>query len=143
MTSKTWYKDSDTVDTGRRKNDFLFEIIVSSNNELDEIIKAIVSQLKQNYKNMSKRLEAILDSIQNSAPTDHGARVLKHGLLFFALSNEEWAIDILSERGQIPPERYELFLHQSLVPGSQKLLNGVLTSLWAYVEQIRGEYIIS
>ena len=90
---------------------------------------------------MSVRLRTLLGSLK--ANVSEGSRVLKHGLLFFALANEPFVIDILSTKGKIPPERYELFYKTSLIPGSQKLLNGVLTSLWAYVEHIRGEYVIT
>ena len=142
-TKKNWYKDGDAIDKQRRESDFLFQMIAESDERLDEIINLIIKELRSTYPNMSKRLNSILQTIETSSESDYGIRVLKHGILFFALANEPWAIDILTSRGAVPPERYESFYKESLVPASQNLLNGVLTSLWAYVEQVRGDYVIS
>ena len=142
-TSKNYYKDADEIDRQRRDNDFLLQLIAESDDRLDEIINLIIKELRSTYPTMSKRLNSILQTIETSSESDYGIRVLKHGLLFFALANEPWAVDILTSRGIVPPERYELFYKDSLVPASQNLLNGVLTSLWAYVEQVRGDYVIS
>ena len=142
-TSKNYYKDADEIDRQRRENDFLLQLIAESDDRLDEIINLIIKELRSTYPTMSKRLNSILQTIETSSESDYGIRVLKHGLLFFALANESWAVDILTSRGIVPPERYELFYKDSLVPASQNLLNGVLTSLWAYVEQVRGDYVIS
>lgn len=142
-TSESIFKESDEIDRQRREADFLLELIVGGSQELDEIVGLVVTELRSKYKNMSQRLSSLLDTIVTSDINDYGMRVLKHGLLFFALANEPWAIDIITTRGRIPPKRYELFFKSSLVPKSQNLLNGVLTSLWAYVEQVRGDYIIS
>lgn len=136
-----WYKEMVEIDESRIKNDILLRIIVTENAGLNEIVESVVDELLNIYPKMSMRLKAMLTTIRNDTSNSVSSRVLKHGLLFFALSNEPWVIDILSSRGSIPPQRYELFYESSLIPGSKKLLNGVLTSLWAYVEQIRGEYI--
>ncbi len=141
-TQKSWYHDSDILDEKRKKGDIIFEIIVNNDDVLTSVINSIVDELCRMYPNMSNRLKTILHTIRDSTQ-EEGARVLKHGLLFFALANEQWVVDILASHGKIPPERYELFFKDSLVPSSQKLLNGIITSLWAYVEQVRGEYMIS
>lgn len=141
--NRNYYKDADEIDRQRRDSDFLFQLIAETDERLNEIINLITKELRSTYPTMSKRLQSILQTIETSSDSDYGIRVLKHGLLFFALANEPWAVDILTSRGIVPPERYELFYKDSLVPASQNLLNGVLTSLWAYVEQVRGDYVIS
>ena len=112
---------------------------------MDAILVEIVKEMENRYENMSVRLKSILHTICDKRHTHgkHGSRILSHGLLFFALANEPWAIDILSGRGRIPSERYDLFNHASLVPCSQSLLKGGFSSLGVYVEHVRGEYIIS
>ena len=140
-TPNEFYREMDKISKERIRDDLMYRLIVGGDDILNEITTAVVDELFIAYPTMSMRLKSILIRMRES--TDNSNRVLKHGLLFFALANEPWAIDIVSTRGKIPPKRYDLFYRESLIPCSHKLLNGVLTSLHAFVEEMRGEYIIS
>ena len=139
----TQYKELDKLDQSKRREDFLYDLIVGNSEKLDEIINLMIADIKSKYPDRSRRLTTVLDTISTSNCGEFGVRAMKHALLFFALANEPWAIDIVTTRGRVPSDRYKLFFKDSLVPGSQKLLNGELTSLWAYVEELRGDYAIS
>ena len=141
--SSELYSEMATIDKGRVEDDLILRLLVTETDVLNSIVGEIVDELIKIYPTMSIRLRSMLNTIKNNDIDKSSPRVLQHGLLFFALANEPWAIDILSTRGKIPPERYELFFNSSLFPGCQKLLNGELTSLWAFVEHVRGEYIIT
>lgn len=143
VSKQEWYKECDMLEEEKMNSDYLYKLIVSKTPDLDEIVGLIVTEMETRYPTMSVRLKSIFHTVKNSDETSEGNLILKHGLLFFALANEPWVIDILTSRGKIPPERYDLFMRASLVPCSKSLLKGGLTSLGVYVEEVRGEYIIS
>ena len=132
------YSDMDTLDKSRREKDILQDIICGSDDLLNSVCEKFVSKLRESRPSLSRRVNAMLDTALKSDD-----RVAKHGLIFFALHTEPWAVDILSEFGRVDPSKYGSFRAADLKASTDQLLNGAHTSLRSYVEHIRLLYIIT
>ena len=128
----------DDLDRTRRQRDVLVDIIMGNGDALDTVCSKIVERLRTTRPNLSRRVDAMFNVALKS-----DCRVAKHGIIFFALHLEPWAVDILCESGRLDPKKYGAFKSSDLEKSTDQLLNGAHTSLRSYVEEIRLLYMIS
>ena len=131
------------IELAREQSDLLYHLLVNtSTSTLDEICQEIAVMLTQKYQPMSIRLQ---NMIQRATHTSD--RVAKHGFLMFSLYQEPDIQTIFMGNGKdklprVPPEKFHHFVNVDLPQCTEKLLNGALTSLRAYVEDARWGYCI-
>lgn len=132
------YTDMTYIDQKRQQEDLMYHLIVNTEaSTLNDMCQQIVSALNQKYANRSVRLKNMLNRVQT---TDD--RVAKHGLLFFALTQETTARQVFTNppAPRAPPEKFKIFVEKELPVLTDKLLRGAFTSLRAFVEEARWIY---
>ena len=119
------------------KKDFIYRLLLDeqANDILIQTCTHIINCIHETYPNTSNRLKQVFNRcIEN--PT----RVAMHGLLFFALFQEPKLQNIF--KNKVNPQKLKHFTEKQLEEESQKFLNGIHTSLRAYVEDTRWHYCL-
>lgn len=132
------YEDMTHIEQKRQQQDLMYHLIVNTEaSTLNDMCAQIVSELTQKYDNISVRLKNMLKRVQT---TDD--RVAKHGLLFFALTQEPATRQVFTNPSapRAPPEKFKIFVEKELPVLTDKLLRGAFTSLRAFVEEARWVY---
>lgn len=132
------YVEADKIEKKRMKNDLLYEVIMSQNTHvLNKIVELFVKELLKKYKNTSTRLKRMLELTKTS-----NNRLLKHSLIFFCLYQESFAVTYFMKDNACPPDKISAFVSKELQSCCDQLLKGSYTSLQAFVEDARWQYVV-
>ena len=123
----------------RIESDIIYNILISRDTTLlDKLLQEILSQTKQTHPGLSKRF----DTITNRCLSDT-SRVAKHGLFFFGLYLcPKFAESMVKPQPKLNPYKFKKFYENVLPKYFNQLLNGEITSLQKFVEEVRAEYIM-
>ena len=105
--------------------------------KLNEVCKTFVNEIKKKYTTRSDRFNMILKNVINDEN-----RLIKHSLIFFALYQEPWAADFFLNNQNTPPTKLSEFVQKDLKRSCEELLTGAFTSLQAFCEDVRWNYVI-
>ena len=135
------YNQAEKIEKGRQEKDLLYNVFMNSDNtKLQETIKTFVKKLKESdrFKDnpMSKRMNRMLDILIKD-----DNRLLKHSFILFALQLEPWAVKYFMEDNKSPPEKISNFVSNNLKDSVSLLLKGSYTSMQAFVEDARWQYV--
>lgn len=135
------YNQAEKIEKGRQVKDLLYNVFMNSDNtKLQETIKTFVKKLKESdrFKDnpMSKRMNRMLDILIKD-----DNRLLKHSFILFALQLEPWAVKYFMEDNKSPPEKISNFVSNNLKDSVSLLLKGSYTSMQAFVEDARWQYV--
>lgn len=133
------YEAMAVIEQRRCDEDVLRRLIldVAERDRLKILCRSFVTRLRETYSEPSVRLNQIWTEI---CETDD--RVALHGFLFFCLRKHKWAIEEVLKDAGAPPEKISRFVLELLPDLSNKLLRGTFTSLRAYVEDARWQYLM-
>lgn len=133
------YEAMAVIEQRRCDEDVLRRLIldVAERDRLKNLCRGFVARLRETYSEPSARLNQIWTEI---CETDD--RVALHGFLFFCLRKHKWAIEEVLKDAGAPPEKISRFVLELLPDLSNKLLRGTFTSLRAYVEDARWQYLM-
>lgn len=132
------YNEAEKIESKRMAGDLLYDVMMNPDtNKLNKTIDYFVSELDKKYDNKSKRLKRMLDV---SKTTDN--RLLKHSLIFFCLYQEPFAVKYFMENNACPPNKLSSFVSTELQSCCEQLLKGSYTSLQAFVEDARWQYVV-
>ncbi|MAJ81513.1 MAG: hypothetical protein CMF41_01205 [Legionellales bacterium] len=118
----------------RLQSDIIYYIMVSKDTtKLDDMLKQILAN-----KNFSKRFEKVTQRCLSD-----NSRIAKHGLFFFGLFLcPEFARSLVTPEPKLNPYKFKIFYETVLPKKCNDLLNGNISCLQRFVEEIRTEYII-
>lgn len=130
------YHQAQNIESKRENADLMYNIIMNEDGkDLQDAVMHFAALLKKR-KNISNRMKSMLDIVCADKN-----RLLKHSLIFFALSLEPWAVKYFMKDNKTPPEKISNFVSNDLKGGIDQLLKGSFTSLQAFVEDARWRYI--
>ena len=132
------YHETEKIEKKRMDADLLYNILVNPNTaELEHVVALFTNLLVSKYSDMSTRMKRILEACK----TDKN-RLLKHSLVFFCLFQESFAVEHFLKDNRCPPEKLSRFLANELKTCCETLLKGSYTSLQAFVEDARWQYVV-
>ena len=142
MTSSQYphlYNEAAKIEEKRMAADLLYRVLLDPNiDKLNETVDYFVSQINKIYpRAASTRFKHML----HVASTDSN-RLLKHSMILFALYQEPWALDYFMKDNASPPDKMSKFVSGDLKVFCDQLLNGSYTSLQAFVEDVRWNYVV-
>ena len=126
----------------RRSQDFFYGVFFNStvrNNVFSTVLEIVQKKLRG--ANTSNRLAMTLDRLRQKNPNN----LVKHALIFFAMDQETDVQDFVlcSIRSEKRREEVRQFMLSTLRITTEKLLNGRLTGLVHYVDEVRNEVTIN
>lgn len=126
----------------RRSQDFFYGVFFNStvrNNVFSTVLEIVQKKLRT--ANTSNRLAMTLDRLRQKNPNN----LVKHALIFFAMDQETDVQDFVlcSIRSEKRREEVRQFMLSTLRITTEKLLNGRLTGLVHYVDEVRNEVTIN
>ena len=121
------------------ESDIIYNILISRDTDLlDKLLNEILNIVKQSHPNLSKRFT----NISNRCIIDK-SRIAKHGMFFFGIYLvPKFAESLIKPNPKVNPFKFKIFYEKILPKYCNQLLNGEITSLQKFVEEIRAEYII-
>lgn len=132
------YNEAEKIEAKRMAGDLLYNIMMNPDtNKLNETVDYFVSELDKKYDKKSKRLKRML-----YASKTNDNRLLKHSLIFFCLYQEPFAVKYFMENNACPPNKLSSFVSKELQSCCEQLLKGSYTSLQAFVEDARWQYVV-
>lgn len=132
------YNEAEKIEKKRMDNDLLYNVMMNPNTSmLDKTVEHFISCIGKKYTKMSMRLKRML---QITKTNDN--RLLKHSLIFFCLYQEPFAITYFMDNNACPPEKLSSFVSVELQSCCGQLLKGSYTSLQAFVEDARWQYVV-
>lgn len=135
------YNQAEKIEKERQEKDLLYSVFMNRDTtKLQETILFFVKKLKESdrFKDnpMSKRMLRMLDIVVKD-----DNRLLKHSFILFALQLEPWSVKYFMEDNKSPPEKISNFVSNNLKEAVSLLLKGSYTSMQAFVEDARWQYI--
>ena len=135
------YNQAEKIEKERQEKDLLYSVFMNiDTTKLQETILFFVKKLKESdrFKDnpMSKRMLRMLDIVVKD-----DNRLLKHSFILFALQLEPWAVKYFMEDNKSPPEKISNFVSNNLKETVSLLLKGSYTSMQAFVEDARWQYV--
>lgn len=135
------YNQAENIENQRQEKDLLYNVFMNiDTTKLQETILFFVKKLKESdrFKDnpMSKRLIRMMDIVVKD-----DNRLLKHSFILFALQLEPWAVKYFMEDNKSPPEKISNFVSNNLKETVSLLLKGSYTSMQAFVEDARWQYV--
>lgn len=135
------YKQAEKIEKERQEKDLLYNVFMNDDTtKLKETILFFTKKLKESdrFKDnpMSKRLNRMLDIVVKD-----DNRLLKHSFILFSLQLEPWAVKYFMEDNKSPPEKVSAFVSNNLKETVSLLLKGSYTSMQAFVEDARWQYV--
>ncbi len=132
------YMLSEQIENDRMKNDLLYNVLMNPDTTaMDGIVEEFVSNIDKQYTDKSKRMV----HVQTTITTDPN-RLLKHSFIFFALHQEPWAMAYFMKNNACPPDKLSNFVAGELKKCCEQLLKGSYTSMQAFVEDVRWNYVV-
>ena len=132
------YNEAEKIETKRMNDDLLYNVIMNPDTTiLQRTVDCFVSELEKNYIGRSTRLKRMMEI---SKSTDN--RLLKHSLIFFCLYQEPFAVSYFMKDNACPPDKLSSFVSGELQSCCEQLLKGSYTSLQAFVEDARWQYVV-
>lgn len=132
------YIETEKIEQKRIRSDLLYNVLINPDDtDLKKTVKLFCDLLIKKYKDMSTRMKRILQACQ----TDKN-RLLKHSLIFFCLYQESFAVEYFLKDNRCPPKKLSTFLSNELKTCCEMLLKGSYTSLQAFVEDARWQYVV-
>ncbi len=121
------------------ESDIIYNILINRDTRLlDNMLKDILGAAQQNLPNLSKRFH----EMTSRCLTDK-SRIAKHGLFFFGIYLvPSFAESLVKPDPKVNPFKFKKFYEEILPPYCNQLLNGEITSLEKFVQEIRAEYIM-
>lgn len=121
------------------ESDLIYNILISRDTELlDKLLQEILDFAKQSHPKLSKRFHTITDRCISDK-----SRIAKHGLFFFGIYLvPKFAESLVKPEPRVNPFKFKNFYETVLPKYCTQLLNGQITSLQKFVEEIRAEYIM-
>ena len=137
--TETLYDLYQVEEQKRIESDIIYNILISRDTTLlDKLLSEILSESKQSHPGLSKRF----DQITSRCLSDN-SRVAKHGLFFFGLYLcPKFAESMVKPEPKLNPFKFKKFYETVLPKYFNQLLNGEITSLQKFVEEVRAEYIM-
>ena len=119
----------------RMQSDIIYNILMNKDvSVLNDMLKNVIDKRKE----QSNRFQKI-----TSRCLSDESRIAKHGLFFFCLYlDQDFAKSMLFPEPRLNPYKFKVFYETILPKKCNDLLNGNITSLQRFVEEIRTEYII-
>ena len=120
----------------KMQSDIIYNIMMNKdmtvlNSMLEKVVHSRFGMQSNRFKTITSR--CLSDT----------SRIAKHGLFFFSLYlDPEFAKSMLFPEPKLNPYKFKIFYEQILPKKCNDLLNGNITSLQRFVEEIRTEYII-
>lgn len=135
------YKQAEKIEKERQEKDLLYNVFMNNDTtKLQETIVFFTKKLKESdrFKDnpMSKRMLRMLDIVVKD-----DNRLLKHSFILFALQLEPWAVKYFMEDNKSPPQKVSNFVSNNLKETVSLLLKGSYTSMQAFVEDARWQYV--
>ena len=123
----------------RIESDIIYNILMSRDTALlNKLLEEILSETKQKHTGLSKRF----DKMTRRCLSDN-SRVAKHGLFFLGLYLcPKFAQSLIKPQPKLNPYKFKSFYENVLPIYVNQLLNGEITSLQKFVEEVRAEYIM-
>lgn len=126
----------------RRSQDFFYGVFFNNtvrNNVFSTVLEIV--QKKMQPANTSNRLAMTLDRLRQKNPNT----TVKHAFVFFAMDQEADVQDFVLCSIREPKRREEVrqFLLHRLRATTERLLNGRLSGLAHYVDEVRNEVTIN
>lgn len=137
--SETVYDLYGVEEQKKIESDIIYNIMISRDTTLlDQLLTEILTKTKQTHPGLSKRfLETTNRCLSDKS------RISKHGLFFFGLYLcPEFAKSLVTPDPKLNPFKFKIFYETVLPKYCSQLLNGEITSLQKFVEEIRAEYIM-
>ena len=132
------YNEASRIEKKRMDADSIYKALMDQDTtHLQNIVEYLVSKIKESHPKRSNRLDQML-----SATLGDNNRLLKHSLLFFCLFQEPWAVQYFMNEHVCPPDKLSSFVAGDLKKCSEDLLRGSYTSMQAYVEDVRWNYVV-
>lgn len=126
----------------RMKSDLIYRILMSKDtSELDKILTTFRQQSLDEFPNISNVFK--VQTSKALAKSENYHRIAKHGLFFFYLwMKPEYAQRLCSSANpKVDPVKFQLFYTEYLPKSCQALLQSKITTLQAFVERVRTEYV--
>lgn len=131
------YNEAENIENKRMSDDLLYCVIMNPDTtKLSESVDFFTKKLEEKYDNPSKRLKRMIDLCK----TDSN-RLLKHSLIFFCLYQESFAVEYFMKDNACPPDKISSFVSGELQTCCNQLLRGSYTSMQAFVEDARWQYV--
>ena len=126
----------------RRSQDFFYGVFFNNtvrNNVFSTVLEIVQKKLRSS--NTSNRLAMTLDRLRQKNPNT----LIKHALIFFAIDQETDVQDFVLCSIRSPGRREEVrkFMLCTLRTTTEKLLNGRLSGIVQYVDEVRNEVTIN
>jgi len=126
----------------RRSQDFFYGVFFNNtvrNNVFSTVLEIVQKKLRTT--NTSNRLAMTLDRLRQKNPNN----LVKHALIFFAMDQETDVQDFVlcSIRSEKRREEVRQFMLCKLRSTTERLLNGHLSGLVHYVDEVRNEVTIN
>lgn len=132
------YNESSRIEEKRMEADSIYRALMDNDTtHLQKIVEDFVLKIKESHPQRSNRFDQML-----SAVLQDKNRLFKHSLIFFCLFQEPWAVQYFMENHSCPPEKLSNFVAGDLKKCSEELLRGSYTSMQAYVEDVRWNYVV-
>lgn len=126
----------------RRSQDFFYGVFFNDtvrNNVFTTVLEIVEKKLRQ--ETLSNRLSMTLDRLRQKQMSN----LIKHAFIFFALDQESDVQDFVlcSIRSGKRREEVKTFLKKDVRDITERFLNGRLTGLVHYVDEVRKEVTIN
>ena len=137
--SDTLYDLYQVEEQKKIESDIIYNILVSRDTTLlDKLLAQILHQSNQSHPGLSKRFSTITSRCLSDT-----SRIAKHGLFFFGLFLcPAFAESLVKPDPKLNPFKFKKFYESVLPKYCNQLLNGEITSLQKFVEEVRAEYLM-
>ena len=131
------YHEVEKIEENRMKSDLLYRVLMDPDTTvLQKTVETFAARLKKKHGSATRFTQML------SVTCTDSNRLLKHSLIFFSLYREPWALKHFMENNACPPDKISRFVSGELKTCCEDLLRGSYTSMQAFVEDVRWNYVV-